>query len=44
MTLRLFTALYIGLIVGMFVLTWLAALLVWRIGRIEQRWTAQPEG
>lgn len=28
------------LIVGMFVLTWLAALLVWRYGRIEDKWTA----
>jgi len=28
-------------IVGMFVLTWLAALLIWRFGRIEERWTAQ---
>ena len=27
-------------IVGMFVLTWLAALLIWRFGRIEERWTA----
>ena len=31
-------------IVGMFVLTWLAALLVWRVGRIEERWAVQPEG
>jgi nickel/cobalt transporter (NiCoT) family protein len=28
-------------IVGMFVLTWLAALLIWRFGRIEERWTAR---
>jgi type IV secretory pathway TrbD component len=28
-------------IVGMFILTWLAALLVWRFGRIEERWTAR---
>ena len=28
-------------IVGMFILTWLAALLVWRLGRIEERWTAR---
>jgi nickel/cobalt transporter (NiCoT) family protein len=28
-------------IVGMFILTWLAALLIWRFGRIEQRWTAR---
>jgi high-affinity nickel-transport protein len=31
-------------IVGMFVLTWIAALLIWRFGRIEERWTVQPEG
>jgi high-affinity nickel-transport protein len=33
-------------IVGMFILTWLAALLVWRYGQIEERWTArlQPGG
>jgi high-affinity nickel-transport protein len=33
-------------IVGLFVLTWLGALAVWRVGRIEQRWTAhlqEPE-
>jgi len=28
-------------IVGIFVATWLAALLVWRVGRIEERWSAQ---
>ena len=28
-------------IVGMFVLTWVAALLVWRFGRIEERWTVR---
>ena len=27
-------------IVGMFVVTWLAALLIWRYGRIEQKWSA----
>lgn len=27
------------LIVGLFVLAWVAALLVWRLGNIEQRWT-----
>ena len=27
-------------IVGMFIVTWLAALLIWRLGRIEERWTA----
>jgi nickel/cobalt transporter (NiCoT) family protein len=28
-------------IVGMFILTWLAALLIWRFGRIEERWGAR---
>jgi nickel/cobalt transporter (NiCoT) family protein len=28
-------------IVGMFILTWLAALLVWRYAQIERRWTAK---
>jgi nickel/cobalt transporter (NiCoT) family protein len=28
-------------IVGMFIVTWLAALLIWRFGRIEERWTAR---
>jgi high-affinity nickel-transport protein len=27
-------------IVGLFVLTWLGALLIWRYGRIEEKWTA----
>jgi high-affinity nickel-transport protein len=27
-------------IVGLFVVTWLAALGIWRFGRIEERWTA----
>jgi high-affinity nickel-transport protein len=27
-------------IVGMFVVTWVAALAIWRFGRIEQRWEA----
>ncbi len=27
-------------IVGLFVLTWLAALAIWKYGRIEERWTA----
>ena len=31
------------LIVGMFVLTWVAALLVWRFARIEERWAVQPD-
>jgi high-affinity nickel-transport protein len=29
------------LIVGMFVLTWAIALAVWRLGRIEERWSSQ---
>jgi high-affinity nickel-transport protein len=28
-------------IVGMFIVTWLAALLVWRFGRIEEKWSAR---
>jgi high-affinity nickel-transport protein len=28
-------------IVGMFVVTWVLALLIWRYGRIEEKWTAQ---
>ena len=31
------------LIVGMFILTWVAALLVWRFARIEERWAVQPD-
>jgi high-affinity nickel-transport protein len=31
-------------VVGMFVVTWVVALLVWRLGRIEARWTARLEG
>ncbi len=31
-------------IVGMFVLTWVVALLVWRFGRIEEKWSAQLGG
>jgi hypothetical protein len=27
-------------IVGMFILTWLTALLVWRYGQIEKKWSA----
>ena len=30
-------------IVGLFVLTWLVALAVWRFGRIEQRWTPRTD-
>jgi nickel/cobalt transporter (NiCoT) family protein len=29
------------IIVGMFILTWTAAILIWRYGHIEQRWTAR---
>jgi high-affinity nickel-transport protein len=28
------------LIVGLFVVTWLVAVLVWRYGRIEEKWAA----
>ena len=28
-------------IVGMFVLTWFAAVLIWRVGRLEERWGAK---
>jgi high-affinity nickel-transport protein len=31
-------------IVGLFVLTWLIAIGVWRFGRIEERWDATPAG
>jgi high-affinity nickel-transport protein len=32
---------YVGYwIVGLFVVTWVVALLVWRLGRIEERWSA----
>ncbi|MDQ1653002.1 MAG: nickel/cobalt transporter (NiCoT) family protein, partial [Cryptosporangiaceae bacterium] len=38
---------YVGyVIVGIFVATWALALLIWRVGRIEEKWTAslvQPE-
>ena len=30
------------IIVGMFVVTWVAALAIWRLGRIEQRWALSP--
>src|SRR3954454_9823721 len=34
---------YVGFaIVGLFVVAWLAAVAVWRFGRIEQRWAADP--
>jgi high-affinity nickel-transport protein len=29
-------------IVGLFAVTWIAAMAVWRFGRIEQRWAPQP--
>ena len=28
-------------IVGMFIITWTAALLIWRYGHIEEKWTAR---
>jgi high-affinity nickel-transport protein len=34
---------YVGFaIVGLFVLTWAVALVVWRYGRIEERWSTSP--
>jgi len=30
-------------IVGVFAVVWVIALLVWKLGRVEQRWT-QPDG
>jgi high-affinity nickel-transport protein len=30
-------------IVGLFVLTWLGSMLIWRFGRIEEKWSVQPE-
>ncbi len=36
---------YVGYaIVGLFVLTWAVALAVWRLGRIEEKWSAKVEG
>src|ERR1017187_38861 len=32
------------IIVGMFVVTWLGAMAVWRFGRIEERWALAPAG
>ncbi|HZA10464.1 HoxN/HupN/NixA family nickel/cobalt transporter [Mycobacterium sp.] len=32
------------LIIAMFVVTWAAALLVWRLGRIEERWRVPADG
>ena len=31
-------------IVGMFILTWVGAVLIWRYGHIEERWTARLQG
>ena len=31
-------------IVGIFVLTWVVALSIWRFGKIEQKWEAAAEG
>jgi nickel/cobalt transporter (NiCoT) family protein len=31
-------------IVGMFIVTWALAIVIWRYGRIEQRWTARLQG
>jgi high-affinity nickel-transport protein len=39
---------YIGLIiVGIFLLTWIASVMIWRVGRIDERWSAhlrEPAG
>ncbi len=36
---------YVGYaIVGLFVLTWAVALAVWRLGRIEEKWSARVKG
>ena len=32
------------LIVGIFVITWVVAVMVWRFARIEERWTASVQG
>jgi high-affinity nickel-transport protein len=29
------------LVVGLFVITWAVAIAVWRLGRIEERWSAE---
>jgi len=31
------------LIVGLFVVTWVGAMLIWRYARIEEKWTVQAE-
>jgi high-affinity nickel-transport protein len=30
------------IVVGVFVVTWVVALGIWRFGRIEQKWEARP--
>ena len=32
------------IIVGMFIVTWVGALLIWRFGHIEARWDARLKG
>jgi high-affinity nickel-transport protein len=32
------------IIVGVFVVTWVVALGIWRFGRIEQKWEGRPAG
>ncbi len=32
---------YVGFVVGLFVVTWIAALLVWRLGNVEEKWSAR---
>ena len=31
-------------IVGMFILTWAGAILIWRYGHIEEKWSARLQG
>jgi nickel/cobalt transporter (NiCoT) family protein len=31
-------------IVGLFIITWVAAVLIWRYGHIEEKWTARLQG
>jgi high-affinity nickel-transport protein len=31
-------------IVGMFIVTWVAAILIWRYGHIEEKWSARLQG
>jgi high-affinity nickel-transport protein len=36
---------YVGYgIVGLFIVTWLAAVMAWRVARIEQKWTRNIRG